>query len=75
MEFQENPSNRSRFDPCGQRDRQTDRHDDAHNRFSQLANMPSDFTLWQCWHTNFQTLFSVRTICSFSFFSEIYEIK
>jgi hypothetical protein len=35
--FLENPSSGSRVVPCGRRDRQKDRHDEANSRFSQFC--------------------------------------
>jgi hypothetical protein len=37
VKLHKNPSIRSRAVPCGQRDRQTDRHDEANSRFSQFC--------------------------------------
>ena len=38
--FHENPSSTSRVVPFGQKDRQTDRHEKANRRFSQICERP-----------------------------------
>jgi len=36
IKFNENPSSGSRVVPCGRRDRETNRHEEANNSFSQI---------------------------------------
>ena len=37
IKFQENPFSETRVIPCGRTDKQTDRHDEANSRLSQLC--------------------------------------